>query len=103
MNAELPIPGTPEHWRISAIAKELSSYGLGIFAPHAHDERGTIVNLPSGTVALEQDLRVSFVEASKLPASSVPVGWRWNGVDIVVCAQCCGDGGPREEGGDPLE
>lgn len=92
MNAELPTPGTADYERISAIVKELSSYGMGIFFPHAHDERGTIVELPFGTVSLEQNLCVSFVEANKSPSASVPVGWRWNGSNIDVCAMCCGDG-----------
>jgi len=94
MNAALPARGTPAYERISAMAKELSSYGLGIFVPHSHDRSGSIIELPQGTVAMEQRLQVSFTRAETLPLSSVPVGWRWNGVELAVCAGCCDAGAP---------
>ena len=78
--------------RLLEIAKELAGYGLGISVPHMHSASGRMVSLPSGQVALEQQLHISFVDASKTPESAVPVGWRWNQERLEVWAFCCGDG-----------
>jgi hypothetical protein len=80
--------------RIGAIAQELSQYGLGVFAPHAHGEDGAIQPLPRGMVSYEQNLKVSFIPQTSVPSDSIAVGWRWNNGAMEVCAHCCFDPGP---------
>jgi hypothetical protein len=74
--------------RLTKVLEELARYGLGAFRPHKHALSGVIEPLPAGEVAIERDLRVSFVRADEAPAA-VPVGWRWNGAAVEVCAACC--------------
>jgi len=84
--------GTKEYIHVLALAKELSSYGLGVFVPHAHDKDGAITQLEQGVIALEQNLHVGFVSTANVPPSAIPVGWRWDGAALEVCAACCDDG-----------
>lgn len=76
--------------RVEDIARELSKYGLGIFAPHAHGADGNIAALPLGVVAYENNLNVSFVAAGSVPDDATAVGWRWIDGKLEVCAHCCG-------------
>jgi hypothetical protein len=78
--------------RASAIAQELARYGLGIALPHAHISSPGLTELPYGMVALEQGLRVSFVDKESLPETAVSVAWRWENDSIGVWAACCGEG-----------
>lgn len=75
--------------RLEEIAQELSSYGLGIFLPHAHDSYGNAVPLPNCLISYEENLRVRFVLRELVPVDAVPVGWRWSNGAMVPCAKCC--------------
>ena len=75
--------------RVLEIAKELSAYNLGIFAPHTHGAAGEIIPLPAGIVAYEKNLEVSFLPKAECPADAVAVGWRWEADRLSVCANCC--------------
>jgi hypothetical protein len=86
--AALPVAGADLE-RVVALIEELSRHGLGVFRPHRHASSGAIAALPAGVVAVEHDLRVSFARADAVPAGAVPVGWRWNGAGVEVCAACC--------------
>lgn len=93
MKPSFPSIGSREHSRLVEIARELSSFGFGVSVPHMHRNDGSFHALPSGLVALEQKLHVTFVDQSRVASSAVPVGWRWNGSELEVFAACCGDGG----------
>jgi hypothetical protein len=75
--------------KVEEIARELSSYGLGVFVPHAHDNHGNIGPLPTDVVAFEKDLQVTFVPKSELPCDAIAVGWRWQEGALEVCTHCC--------------
>lgn len=79
---------TPE---VQEMVKKLSEYGLGVFMPHLHTDKGFEV-LPDNMVQLEQDLKVSFVDkGSPLVKDAAPVGWAWNSENAEVVAVClCG-------------
>jgi hypothetical protein len=74
---------------VEAIAQELARYGLGILDPHAHDNDGHVVPLPSGVVSFEESLNVKFIPQKQLPDGSVAVGWRWENGTLTACAHCC--------------
>jgi hypothetical protein len=74
---------------VKAIAQQLARYGLGILDPHAHDNNGHIVPLPSGVVSYENALNVKFIPQEQLPVGSVAVGWRWENGTLTACAHCC--------------
>lgn len=78
---------TPE---VQEMLKKLSEYGLGIFMPHMHEpETGNFIPLPSGIVSVENDLQVSFHNASEVAvANSVPVAWIWD--NATQTAMACG-------------
>ena len=73
----------------------LSQYGLGVMAPHMHNEVGGFVALPSDMVSCEEDLIVSFHREDSLPSDDlVPVAWRWdaqNGM-VKVSGRCSPQG-----------
>lgn len=81
--------GQGDRDRLAALIEELSRHGLGVFRPHRHAPSGAIEPLPGGQVAVEADLRVRFVPKDAAPGGAVPVGWRWNGTTVEVCALCC--------------
>lgn len=60
--------------------------------PHIHPKDGGFAPLPKGTVQLEGDLTVSFVqEGSKELESAIPVGWAWDEDGARAVASCfCG-------------
>ncbi|AFY82671.1 hypothetical protein [Oscillatoria acuminata] len=80
---------TPE---LQEILKKLSEYGLGVFMPHMHDPTtGNFAPLPPGIVSVEDNLQVSFLNASDPKiAQALPVGWIWdNGTQSVMnCVRC---------------
>lgn len=64
---------------VQDMIKRLSDYGLAVTVPHMHGENGGLLPLPSGTVSVEQNLRVSFTDEDVLDRDGiVPVMWRWN-------------------------
>ncbi|MBW8850213.1 MAG: hypothetical protein JF600_05490 [Xanthomonadales bacterium] len=80
-----------EEPEVQEMLKRLSNYGLGIFLPHMHLPEGGFSPLPAGTVSLEKDLQVSFVDESDPEiVDAAPVGWRWDesAKAVVVCVQC---------------
>ncbi|MDJ1182902.1 hypothetical protein [Roseofilum casamattae] len=81
--------------KVQAMIEELSSYGLGVCMPHMHDENAEeeFSQLPKGMVSYEENLKVSFVDASEV-ANQVPVAWVWDAdSESVVVIGACGRGG----------
>jgi len=83
--------------RLAALIEELSHFGLGAFQPHRHSASGRLTALPPGEIALERGLQVSFVTTAEALNDAVPVGWRWNGTAVEVCAACCDKNKPPPE------
>lgn len=81
---------------LQEIAKTLAQYNLGICVPHTHHaQTGEILPLPAGMIVNESDLMITFVTAAENEiAQTAPVGWRWNGKTMEVCASCCSTGYP---------
>jgi len=83
----------------------LSQHGLGVFLPHIHTKRG-MEPLPTGSVQLEQGLKVRFVGADDPDLEqAIPVGWVWDKTSASVVSKCfcCGpDDGCRYRGEDDL-
>jgi hypothetical protein len=81
---------TLENDEVKEAARILAKYDLGICLPHTHDPNsGAILPLPSGIVACERDLRVSFESAECLSETVLPVAWRWTVNGLEPCASCC--------------
>jgi hypothetical protein len=76
---------TPE---VQTMIKALNRYGLGVFMPHIHTDKG-FEPLPRNKVQLEGDLKVSFVSPDdpNLVGAS-PVGWVWDEREARVAAAC---------------
>lgn len=78
---------------VQEAAKILAKYNLGIFIPHMHNqETGEILALPEGVISAERDLKIKFVKIDALESDMIPIGWRWNGIALEVCASCCSSG-----------
>jgi len=77
---------------VQAMIKKLSKFGLAVSIPHMHLADGEFLPLPDNTLALEEDLRVTFKKRSDLDEKSiVPVQWRWDGdLDSAVVSAGCG-------------
>ena len=77
---------------VRAMIKRLSKFGLAVSIPHMHLADGGFLQLPDNTLALEQDLRVTFKKRSDLDEMSiVPVQWRWDDdLDSAVVSAGCG-------------
>jgi hypothetical protein len=63
-----------------ALLQEAAQLGLGLCAPHGHEEDGTIAPLPAGSMALEQDSKVRFATRDSADARSsqwIAAAWRW--------------------------
>lgn len=77
---------------VQEMMKKLSKVGLGIFMPHMHDPvTDDYAPLPSGMVAVEKDLQVSFhPSSSEEVAESRAVGWLWDNTvqSVAVCTVC---------------
>jgi hypothetical protein len=85
---KLPNFDDPE---LLAHIKALSKWGLGVTIPHAHDEYGEFKILPTGMMALEEDLSVRFVSTELLKTNDiVPVGWMWRDNKVIESMGCCG-------------
>jgi len=75
---------------VQQAARILAKHGLGICIPHMHDGRtGEIIPLPSGVVACERDLQITFEKIADAQGKMTPVAWRWNAGELEVCANCC--------------
>ena len=74
------------------LMKKLAEHGLGVFMPHIHPPEGGFAPLPAGTVQLEGNLKVSFVDEScEDLRSAIPVGWTWSEGKAKASASCfCG-------------
>lgn len=82
---------TPE---VQDMVRRLAAYGLAVYMPHYHDpETGEFRSLPTGTVQLEANLRVSFEEDSnELRSTSTAVAWVWDdGLETVAACSYCMD------------
>lgn len=95
MNTLLPVSGAHDA-QLVALIEALSHYGLGVLRPHKHGPSGVMAPLPTGEVALEQDLRVRFVSQEQAASAGIPVAWRWNGTGVEVCGACCTNDNPVE-------
>ena len=77
---------------VQAMLHRLSTYELGIFMPHRHDERtGEFQPLPDDMVQVESGLEVSFQPVAEIamPVDRfLPVGWLWRGGAPTVAAAC---------------
>lgn len=74
---------------VAELTKALAQYGLGIAIPHMHDEKSNMVSIPSGVVAYEDGLRISFLGKDCVPTSAVAVGWHWIDGELRAWAGCC--------------
>jgi hypothetical protein len=73
---------------VQAMIKELSKHGLGVFIPHAHTSAG-FAPLPSDTVQLESNLKVSFVKrGDPMLKDAAAVGWVWDANKSRIVAAC---------------
>ena len=77
---------------VQAMLHRLSTYELGIFMPHRHDERtGEFQPLPDDIVQVESGLEVSFHPLAEIAMQAdrfLPVGWLWRGGAPTVAAAC---------------
>ena len=84
---------------VQRMLKRLSNFGLGIMVPHLHvDDFDGFAPLPRGMVQVEEDLQVSFQDATEMN-HVIPVGWRWaeDEAEVETVMQCfrddCGGAG----------
>ena len=88
---------------VQDMLRRLSTFKLGIFMPHQHDEvTGEFLPLHSDCIQVESGLAVSFQrpdEIANQAASFLPVGWFWRAGASTVAAACemAGTGGPDGE------
>ena len=77
---------------VQAMLHRLSTYELGIFMPHRHDERtGEFQPLPNDVVQVESGLEVSFQPLAEITMQAdrfLPVGWLWRGGAPTVATAC---------------
>jgi hypothetical protein len=97
MSFQLQHCDAPTIARLEIIAEELASYGLGIAAPHMHNDSGDRIALPASMCVLEQSGMVSFLKAEELPPGANPVGWRWSEGELAAFAHCCGHTDPPSQ------
>lgn len=69
------------------IMKKLAKYNLGVCMPHMHVRGGDFVDLPSGTVAVED--RTDFLPAAEsTEQGALPVAWRWHNGQVEATGSC---------------
>lgn len=76
---------------VVAMIEKLSEFGLAVSVPHMHDESGGFEELPCGMVSVEENLKVTFKNQSKIDDDQIlPVMWRWNKKEekVEVAAGC---------------
>lgn len=87
----------PEQFRVAQAAVEtdevqnalqvLAKYNLGACMPHMHRKRGEFIDLPSGTVGVENT--TDFMSADEaLDAGALPVAWRWRSGGVEATGSC---------------
>ena len=88
---------------VQDMLRRLSTFQLGIFMPHRHDDgTGEFQPLPDEVTQLESGRAVSFErldEIARRTESFLPVGWRWCGGAATVAAVCemAEQEGPEDE------
>ena len=77
---------------VQEMLRRLSEYQLGIFMPHAHDEKtGEFRPLPDEVTQVESGLVVSFQPTEEIANHSdrfLPVGWVWRAGASTPLAVC---------------
>lgn len=87
----------PEQFRVAQAAVEteevqdalklLAKYNLGVCMPHMHRQRGEFIDLPSGTVGVED--RTDFMSTEEsLGVGALPVAWRWRDGSVEATGSC---------------
>ena len=69
------------------IMKKLAKYNLGVCMPHMHVRGGSFVDLPSGTVAVE-DRPMFLPVAESTEQGALPVAWRWHNEQVEAVGSC---------------
>ena len=88
---------------VQDMLRRLSSFQLGIFMPHRHDDStGEFQPLPEEVMQVESGRVVSFErleEIARRTESFLPVGWRWHAGTVTVAAACemAAQEGPEDE------
>ena len=77
---------------VQEMLRKLSSFNLGVFMPHMHDEStGDFKPLADDVVQIESALEVSFksiLAVSDQGERFLPVGWVWRAGACSVSAAC---------------
>jgi hypothetical protein len=77
---------------VQEMMRKLSEYQLGVFMPHAHDEKtGEFRPLPDGVMQVESGLEVSFRASDEIANQAdhfLPVGWCWRAGASSPTAVC---------------
>ncbi len=74
---------------VQQMLQRLAEFNLGICMPHMHTEAQDFAPIPTDTVQVESNLRVSFAVRSEVPANSLPVAWRWEAGQGVRAGTVC--------------
>ena len=87
---------------VQEMLRRLSTYRLGIFMPHMHDEHtGDFRPLPDEVIQVESGLEVSFQPTAEIVNQTdrfLPVGWFWRAGASMPVAACemAWDDGPSD-------
>ena len=77
---------------VQDMLRKLSTYDLGIFMPHMHDEQtGEFHVLPDGVMQVESGLEVSFQPTAEIANQEdrfLPVAWVWRAGALTPAAAC---------------
>lgn len=77
---------------VQDMLRKLSSFNLGVFMPHMHEEStGDFKPLADDVVQIESALEVSFKSIMKVSDQGdrfLPVGWVWRAGASTVSAAC---------------
>ena len=77
---------------VQEMLRRLSTYKLGIFMPHMHDQQtGEFQSLPDEVTQVESGLVVSFLPTEEIVNQTdrfLPVGWFWRAGTATPSAVC---------------
>ena len=77
---------------VQEMLQRLSTYKLGIFMPHMHDEQtGEFQSFPNEVTQVESGLEVSFQATEEIVNQTdrfLPVGWFWRAGASTPAAVC---------------
>ena len=77
---------------VQEMLRRLSTYKLGIFMPHMHDQQtGEFQSLPDQVTQVESGLEVSFLPTEEIVNQTdrfLPVGWFWRAGTATPSAVC---------------